>query len=594
MASPLLETKLHVPRRRRGLVARPRLSERLDRRAESALTLVSAPAGFGKTTLLTEWLAAAPADGRSAAWLSLDQRDNDPALFWTYLIAALQTGGARGRRGRALAAAVAPAADRGGPRHAAQRPQRRQRRCRAGARRLPPDRRARRPGRDGLPAGAPAATDPPGDRRPRRPGAAAGAAAGAWRARRDPRRRSALHPRRGRGVPQRGDGAGADGAGRRGAGGADRRLDRRAAAGGALDAGARRRRRLHRRLRRGRPVHRRLPGRGGPAAPARTGPGLPAADLHPGPAERPAVRCRHRAGPAARPSWRRWSGPTCSWSRSTTAAAGTATTTSSPTCCRRTCWTSSPTTFPTCTAGRATGTSRTASRPRRSATRWPREDFERAADLVELAIPETAPEPAGGHAAPLAGGAARRGGPDQAGAQRRLCRVAPGRGARSRASRRGCGTPSGGWTRRRSGGDGGRGRGAVPRASRRRSRCTAPARPGPRRCGRHHGPRPARAGPASARTTMSRAGRQPPCWDSPSGRAGTSRPRTGWYADAAASLEQAGYLSDVLGLRDRAGRHPDRPGPSPRGDAQLRAGTAAGDRARPARRCGEPRTCTSA
>ena len=91
MAGPLLETKLNVPRLRRTLVARPRLSERLSRGAESALTLVSAPAGFGKTTLLTEWLADAPADGRSAAWLSLDQRDNDPAVFWTYLIAALQT-----------------------------------------------------------------------------------------------------------------------------------------------------------------------------------------------------------------------------------------------------------------------------------------------------------------------------------------------------------------------------------------------------------------------------------------------------------------------------------------------------------------------
>ena len=91
MAGPLLETKLRVPRLRRAFVARPRLSERLSRGAESALTLVSAPAGFGKTTLLTEWLADAPADGRSAAWLSLDQRDNDPAVFWTYLIAALQT-----------------------------------------------------------------------------------------------------------------------------------------------------------------------------------------------------------------------------------------------------------------------------------------------------------------------------------------------------------------------------------------------------------------------------------------------------------------------------------------------------------------------
>ncbi len=89
MAGPLLETRLHVPRWRRGLVARPRLSERLSRGAEPALTLVSAPAGFGKTTLLAQWLAAAPAEGRSVAGLSLDQRDNDPALFWTYLVGAL-------------------------------------------------------------------------------------------------------------------------------------------------------------------------------------------------------------------------------------------------------------------------------------------------------------------------------------------------------------------------------------------------------------------------------------------------------------------------------------------------------------------------
>src|SRR5690348_5711091 len=92
MAGPLLETKLHVPRWRRSLVARPRLSERLSRGAESALTLVSAPAGFGKTTLLAEWLATAAADERPVAWLSLDQRDNYPASFWTYLVAALNTG----------------------------------------------------------------------------------------------------------------------------------------------------------------------------------------------------------------------------------------------------------------------------------------------------------------------------------------------------------------------------------------------------------------------------------------------------------------------------------------------------------------------
>ena len=88
MTGPLLETKLYVPRRRRGLVARPRLSERLNRGAESKLTLVSAPAGFGKTTLLTEWLDHSK---YSAAWVSLDQADNHAISFWSYVIAALQT-----------------------------------------------------------------------------------------------------------------------------------------------------------------------------------------------------------------------------------------------------------------------------------------------------------------------------------------------------------------------------------------------------------------------------------------------------------------------------------------------------------------------
>jgi LuxR family maltose regulon positive regulatory protein len=90
----LLETKLYIPQPPRGLVLRPRLSERLDRGAASKLVLVSAPAGFGKTTLLTEWLAAGPAGPggeRLAAWLSLDRGDNDPASFWAYVIAALRT-----------------------------------------------------------------------------------------------------------------------------------------------------------------------------------------------------------------------------------------------------------------------------------------------------------------------------------------------------------------------------------------------------------------------------------------------------------------------------------------------------------------------
>ena len=92
MASALLQTKVFVPRPRRGFVPRPRLSERLSRGAEeSGLILVSAPAGFGKTTLLAEWLAAAPAAQWSRAWLSLDATDNDPARFWTYVITALRT-----------------------------------------------------------------------------------------------------------------------------------------------------------------------------------------------------------------------------------------------------------------------------------------------------------------------------------------------------------------------------------------------------------------------------------------------------------------------------------------------------------------------
>jgi ATP/maltotriose-dependent transcriptional regulator MalT len=89
MASPRVETKLYPPRPRRSLVARPRLSGRLSRGAESRLTLISAPAGFGKTTLLAEWLAATGAEG-SVAWLSLEESDSQPASYWTYVITALQ------------------------------------------------------------------------------------------------------------------------------------------------------------------------------------------------------------------------------------------------------------------------------------------------------------------------------------------------------------------------------------------------------------------------------------------------------------------------------------------------------------------------
>jgi LuxR family maltose regulon positive regulatory protein len=90
MSVPILATKLYIPPPRPGIVPRPRLIERLNAGVarSSKLTLVSASAGFGKTTLVSEWIANC---GRPVAWLSLDEGDNDPVRFISYLIAALQT-----------------------------------------------------------------------------------------------------------------------------------------------------------------------------------------------------------------------------------------------------------------------------------------------------------------------------------------------------------------------------------------------------------------------------------------------------------------------------------------------------------------------
>src|SRR5215210_766937 len=85
---PLLSTKLSVPSVRTSLVPRTRLSERLEEGLERKLTLVSAPAGFGKTTLLSAWVAEI-SGGRPVAWLSLDPGDNDPVRFWRYFITAI-------------------------------------------------------------------------------------------------------------------------------------------------------------------------------------------------------------------------------------------------------------------------------------------------------------------------------------------------------------------------------------------------------------------------------------------------------------------------------------------------------------------------
>ncbi len=86
--TPILATKLYIPRLRPHVVLRPRLIERLNEGLHRKLILLSAPAGFGKTTLVSEWVEGIQ---RPAAWLSLDAGENDPTRFLTYLVAALQT-----------------------------------------------------------------------------------------------------------------------------------------------------------------------------------------------------------------------------------------------------------------------------------------------------------------------------------------------------------------------------------------------------------------------------------------------------------------------------------------------------------------------
>ena len=88
MSTPILATKLFIPPPRPKVVPRARLIERLNEGLHGKLTLISAPAGFGKTTLVGEWLATGE---RPVAWLSLDEGDSDPTRFLAYLVAALQT-----------------------------------------------------------------------------------------------------------------------------------------------------------------------------------------------------------------------------------------------------------------------------------------------------------------------------------------------------------------------------------------------------------------------------------------------------------------------------------------------------------------------
>lgn len=87
MSISILNDKLYIPRLRKDSVPRPRLIGRLSRETIGRLTLVSAPAGFGKTTAISEWI---PHSEHCVCWLSPDENDNDPIRFWSYFIAALQ------------------------------------------------------------------------------------------------------------------------------------------------------------------------------------------------------------------------------------------------------------------------------------------------------------------------------------------------------------------------------------------------------------------------------------------------------------------------------------------------------------------------
>jgi len=90
MSTPLLATKLYIPPLKSGIVSRPRLIDWLNEGLvkNCKLALISASAGFGKTTLISEWITKC---GREVGWLSLDEGDSEPERFISYLVAALQT-----------------------------------------------------------------------------------------------------------------------------------------------------------------------------------------------------------------------------------------------------------------------------------------------------------------------------------------------------------------------------------------------------------------------------------------------------------------------------------------------------------------------
>ena len=85
----LLATKFFIPFSSHALILRPRLLTLLSRSFEYPLTMISAPAGFGKTTLLSNWVQSLPPERARIAWVSLDEGDNEPVLFWRYVLTSL-------------------------------------------------------------------------------------------------------------------------------------------------------------------------------------------------------------------------------------------------------------------------------------------------------------------------------------------------------------------------------------------------------------------------------------------------------------------------------------------------------------------------
>ena len=387
MSVPVVETKLALPRIRDVLVARPRLDHLLAKGSHVTLTLVSAPAGFGKTTLLG-YLAGARAPA-ATAWVSLDERDRDASSFWTYVLLAVD----RAAPGTAAAAL--------GQLQSGQAPVEAVLTALLNELSVLPDDAHLvlddyhladgpdiQPGMtfllDHLPPQVHLVISTRAD-----PALPLARLRARGRARRGPRRRPAVHPRRGRRLPQRRQRASAWPP-------TTSPLWRSAPRDGRPPCSSPRCRC------RAEPTRSRfIAGFAGDdrfvvdyladevldrqPADVRT---VPARHLDPRPAHRPAVRRGHRPDRREGDAGVRWTGRTCSSSRSTTTAAGTATTTCSPTSSAPACSTSGPATWPSCTVAPATGTTRPGDPEAAVRHALAAGDVDLAADLVELAIPE--------------------------------------------------------------------------------------------------------------------------------------------------------------------------------------------------------------